>query len=170
MTDERLTRTLDQLLELAVLINTDMEATLPRDGLTPARAHLLWVVAEQGPSTQRALAQALDVTPRNVTGLVDALVETGFVTREPHPEDRRARVVTLTARSREVVDRMAAEHTEFARLLLADLPAERLDALSESLDEVLGRLRPLVRAQAAQATQTGQTAQSRTTDEEGRDA
>lgn len=147
MTDERHTRALGQLLELAVLINEDMDATLPRDGLTPARAHLLWEVAEHGPSTQRALAEALDVSPRNVTGLVDALVETGFVTREQHPEDRRARVVTLTAKALEVVGRMAADHAEFARLLFAGVPAERLDVLSESLDDVLGRLRPLVRAQ-----------------------
>lgn len=148
MADERHTRALDQLLELAVLINEDMEASLPRDGLTPARAHLLWEVAGHGPSTQRALAQALGVSARNVTGLVDALVETGFVTREPHPEDRRARVVTLTAKALAVVGQMAADHAEFARLLFDGVPAERLDVLSESLDDVLARLRPLVRAQA----------------------
>lgn len=145
MVDERHTRALDQLLELAVLINEDMGASLPRDGLTPARAHLLWEVAEQGPSTQRALAQALGVSPRNVTGLVDALEETGFVTRAAHPEDRRARVVTLTDKAHEIVARMARDHAEFARLLFADMPADRLDGLSTGLDEVLGRLRPLVR-------------------------
>ncbi len=41
--------------------------------------------------TQRALADALQVTPRNVTGLVDALADSGFVERAPHPTDRRAR-------------------------------------------------------------------------------
>ena len=150
MVDDRHTAALGRLLELAVLINQDMDASLPRDGLTPSRAHLLWEVAEHGPSTQRALAEALDVSPRNVTGLVDALVETGFVTREPHPGDRRARVVTLTRKGHAVVDRMAADHAEFARLLFAEMPDDRLTALVGGLDDVLARLRPLVRAGTSQ--------------------
>jgi hypothetical protein len=40
------------------------------------------------------------VSPRNVTGLVDGLAESGFVTREPHPTDRRATLVALTERAR----------------------------------------------------------------------
>lgn len=145
MTDPRHALALGQLLELAVLLNEDMAASLPRDGLTPSRAHLLWEVAQRGPSTQRVLAEALAVSPRNVTGLVDALVETGFVTREPHPADRRAKVVTFTAKGSAAVDRMATEHAEFARLLFDDMSVTRLRGLTAGLDEVLSRLRPLVR-------------------------
>ncbi|MEN3610618.1 MarR family transcriptional regulator [Plantactinospora sp. ZYX-F-223] len=42
------------------------------------------------------LSQALKCTPRNVTGLVDALEAAGFVARSAHPTDRRATVVSLT--------------------------------------------------------------------------
>lgn len=41
------------------------------------------------------LADALEVTPRNVTSLVDALEEEGLVKRQPHPTDRRATIVEL---------------------------------------------------------------------------
>src|ERR671912_452474 len=87
---------LGQVLDVAVLVNQDMNGSLGEYGLTPARAHLLWELFHRGPCTQRVLADALDVTPRNVTGLVDALEATGYVTREPHPGDRRATLVTLT--------------------------------------------------------------------------
>jgi MarR family len=79
------TEALDQILELVVLLNEDATQSLARDGLTLPRAGVVWFVHHNGPSTQRAIADFLKVTPRNVTGLVDALVETGFVTREPHP-------------------------------------------------------------------------------------
>ena len=43
-----------------------------------------------GPTTQRELADALKVTPRNVTGLVAG----GFVTRERHPTDALGHVAS----------------------------------------------------------------------------
>ena len=68
-------------------------------GLTPSRTHLLWELGHRGPVPQRVLAEALKVTPRAVTGLVDALAADGLVTREPHPTDRRAALVTLNRKS-----------------------------------------------------------------------
>jgi DNA-binding MarR family transcriptional regulator len=85
MRDDHWEAVLDQVLELTVLLGRDMTSSLARMGLTEARAHLLWELRARGPCTQRALASALRVTPRAVTALVDGLVETGFVTREPAP-------------------------------------------------------------------------------------
>jgi DNA-binding MarR family transcriptional regulator len=64
--------------------------------------------------TQAALAESMHVTPRNVTGLVDGLVETGFVTPEPHPTDRRATLVSLTTKGRSVVAGFQKGHGELA--------------------------------------------------------
>ena len=141
---ERWTGALDRLLELAVLIDADMTRSLAAQGLTPARTHLLWELGRRGPSTQRALADALDVSARNVTGLVDALEETGFVVRRPHPEDRRATLVTLTDRGARVFGEMGEGHEEFARLLFAEMPPAELDGLVRGLDSVLAVLREAV--------------------------
>lgn len=88
--------TLDQVLELTVLLGRDMIEGLAREGLTEPRAHLLWKLQRRGLCTQRVLAGALQVAPRTITTLVDGLVSTGFVTRAPHPSDRRATLVTFT--------------------------------------------------------------------------
>ena len=42
-------------------------------------------------------SRTLKCTPRNVTGLVDALARAGFVERTAQPSDRRAVVVRLSA-------------------------------------------------------------------------
>lgn len=143
-TSERIITLLDQVLEVAVLINQDMNSSLGEYGLTPSRTHLLWELFHRGPSTQRVLADGLGVTARNVTGLVDALVETGYVTREPHPRDRRASLVTLTDRGTDVMTKMEKGQEEFARLLFADLPDRQLSGLTQGLAHVLDRLRELV--------------------------
>ena len=108
-------------------------------GLTLPRVHLLWVVHHSGPSTQRTLADALRVTPRNVTGLVDALVADGFAARSAHPSDRRATLVSLTAHGADVMATMTREHEALAARLFGDMPDH--DAFVAGLDHVLARLR-----------------------------
>ena len=132
---------LGQVLELTVLLGADMERGLAAQGLTPSRAHLLWELQRMGPSTQQALAGALDVSPRNVTSLVDGLVATGFVTREPHPTDRRAALVTLTEHGARVVEGFVQERAAIADLLFAGMPDPVFSGLVEGLDIVLDRLR-----------------------------
>jgi DNA-binding MarR family transcriptional regulator len=141
---------LDQILELAVLINEDMAGSLEQRGLTPARTHLLWEVSRRGPSTQRDLAEALRVSARNVTGLVDGLEGTGFVTRAAHPRDRRATLVTLTEQGEREMRRMHKEHRQFAHALFADMPDQQRAALSAGLTHVLERLRALTNQGASQ--------------------
>lgn len=139
----RMVGLLDQLLEIALLVNQDMDSSLGELDLTPARTHLLWELFHRGPSTQRVLAEALGVTARNVTGLVDGLQETRYVTREPHPTDRRATLVTLTDRGTAVMRQMQKQQEQFARLLFSDLSDRRMEELTRGLAHVLGRLRKL---------------------------
>jgi DNA-binding MarR family transcriptional regulator len=101
---------------------------------------VLWELRERGPSTQKVLADAMDVSARNITGLVDALVETGFVTREPHPTDRRATLVSFTANGARTADSLKRGQQELAQLLFAGMPADQLDCFATGMGEVLRRL------------------------------
>lgn len=139
--ERRYAAALDRVLEVAMLLNQDMASELGRIGLTPSRTHLLWELRRSGPASQRALAEAMDVSARTITGLVDGLAKTGFVTREPHPTDRRAFLVTLTPHGTDTMSAMEGDHRDFARLLFARLPDQGLDCLMAGLDEVIDRLR-----------------------------
>ena len=132
---------LGQVLELAVLMNHDMTQSLAQSGLTVPRAHLLWQLHHCGPSTQRALSEALEVTPRNITGLVDGLVATGFVTREAHPTDRRARLVSFTEHGARTAKEMDDGREQLSELLFSGMSDKQFDCLVEGLGEVLVRLR-----------------------------
>ena len=138
---------LDRILLLTVLLNEDMTGALEKDGLTTSRTSLLWTLRRIGPCSQRVLAEALDVSARTVTGLVDGLVATGFVTREPHPTDRRAALVTFTAKGTAVVDKLESEQRVFGRQLFAAMPRERFDGLMAGLDDVLATVQRLLAEQ-----------------------
>ena len=132
---------LGQVLELTVMLNDDMTQSLARQGLTVPRAHLLWELHQRGPSTQRVLAEVLQVSPRNITGLVDGLVATGFVTREPHPTDRRATLVSFTDHGARIARGMDEGREQLAELLFSGMTDKRFDGLVDGLDALLGLLR-----------------------------
>jgi len=92
---------------------------------------------EAEPLTLRALALKLQADPPYVTVMVGDLEERGLVERTPHPDDARAKLVSLTAAGRDAV-------AEANRILdepptpLRELPPEEL----ESLLRILKKLRP----------------------------
>lgn len=131
---------LDRVFELVVLLNDDMASSLGRQGLTTSRAHLIWELRRSGPCTQQSLAGAMEVSPRNITGLVDGLVAAGFVSRQPHPTDRRATLVTFTELGVTTAEKMERDQQDLARQLFAGMPDEGFHCLFEGLGEVLTRL------------------------------
>jgi DNA-binding MarR family transcriptional regulator len=143
------TAVLDRVLHLAQLVQADLARFEREQGLTTPRVHVLWVLGQSGPSTQQALARALDVTPRNVTGLVDGLVASGHVTREPHPDDRRATLVTPTTLGRETIEGLTSSHDDLARRLFGDVPASRLATFDEVLTATVERFAGLMAQEAA---------------------
>lgn len=132
---------LARMFELGVRLTEAMDQGLGEQGLTRSRAEVIWRLHHLGPVTQRALSEALRCTPRNVTGLVDALEATGHVARLPHPSDRRATLVTLTERARATAIAWQSAHQELAVRALVDLGTAQIADLIEALDQVLENLR-----------------------------
>jgi DNA-binding MarR family transcriptional regulator len=138
----------DRLLQIALLIQDDMAQYFADTALTPARTHLLWELNRLGPSTQQVLATTLRVSPRNITGLVDALEAAGFVIRRSHPRDRRATLVTLTDQGSQTIAEMANERAQIASALIANLSSDQVEQLRQGLETVAARLEAFAAAAA----------------------
>lgn len=132
---------LERLFELASVLGDVMEGGLARDGMSRARAEVIWHLHHHGSATQRELSQALRCTPRNVTGLLDALQAGGYVARAPHPTDRRATIVSLTEHGRETAATWLAGYQRMSRRLFGDVPEQDLTTFVATMDHVLTRLR-----------------------------
>ena len=143
---------LDRLLEVSELFQKDLARAFDGTPLTAARVRVLWDLVAAGPSTQHALAERLEVSPRNVTGLVDALEAGGYVTRTPHPTDRRAIIVSLAASAHEMMQQMQADHAALSADLLGAVDLADRDALVRGIDAIVRRLRELVAVEGEAST------------------
>jgi DNA-binding MarR family transcriptional regulator len=79
----------------------EVRALLP--GISRSGCAVLYHLARHDGVNQTALAQILCVAPMTLVGLLDRLEAAGLVTRMPHPDDRRAHVLALTAKALPIV-------------------------------------------------------------------
>jgi len=105
-------------------------------GVSWARVLLLRLLAAE-PKTLRAIAEWLAADAPYVTLMVDDLERRGFVRRKPHPEDRRAKLVQLTAAGRAAAAR--------AEAILDEPPAALRDVSDKELATLLRVLERLGR-------------------------
>ncbi|HJX35357.1 MAG TPA: MarR family transcriptional regulator, partial [Dehalococcoidales bacterium] len=63
----------------------------------------LFFISNRGATTTGKLATALKVTPTNVTGIVDRLLEKKLITRTGDPDDRRVLLLRTTPQGDELV-------------------------------------------------------------------
>jgi DNA-binding MarR family transcriptional regulator len=85
-------------------------------GASVPRLRLLNAVLCHGPQKMADLAEALTVTPRNVTALVDGLEGDGLVRRTPHTTDRRVTLVELTCSRDRVASQFQTYQASIERL------------------------------------------------------
>lgn len=93
------------------------------------RLRLLNCLECDGPQRMSDLADALEVTPRSVTALVDGLEAEGLVRRQPHPTDRRVTIVESTDKASGAADQFQLHHAGLARLFATLSSTDQRDML-----------------------------------------
>lgn len=135
---------------LARLLRGDFDRNVDNVGLTRSQWALIAVAARRPGSTQREIAELLEMSEASAGRLVDRLEADGMLERREREGDRRARAVYLTEAANPLLDRMGA---------LARLREERwFRGISETqlqqTEEVLDRLYANVSAIAPPLPQT----------------
>lgn len=106
--------------------------------LTMPQFKVLFLLGHLGPSSVGRLASALRVTLPTVTGILDRLVEHGYLERLEAPEDRRLVLSRLTAKGVEQLERLeSAGRARWVRVLdrLTSAELEALLAAVERLNQ-----------------------------------
>jgi len=89
------------------------------------------------------LAEALGVTARNVTTIVDGLEREGLLARRADPTDRRAILLELTEKGRAHVEQLHALQRDLAEHMFAALSTEERRQLMHLLGKIRVGDRPL---------------------------
>ncbi|MEU6041555.1 MarR family transcriptional regulator [Actinomadura sp. NPDC047616] len=104
-------------------------------GLTAAQATALREMT--GPMTMRDLAERMSCEPSNATFVVDKLEKQGLIERRPHPTDRRAKHLVLTAEGNALRERLLELLAQDSPL--AGLSPEQQRVLQNLLEQAITR-------------------------------
>lgn len=131
--------------------HTHVTEALESIGLTPALFALLNVLGAREGATQRELGATLSIDPSTMVGLIDELEAAGLAKRRPHPRDRRAREVTITAKGRRLLERARGAASAAEDEVLQGLTGAERGHLVRLLRQALGSAPPQPLWSAAEA-------------------
>ncbi|TNC21417.1 MarR family winged helix-turn-helix transcriptional regulator [Amycolatopsis alkalitolerans] len=101
----------------------------------PAHGFAFQFLSHRDGATAVELADHLGVTKQAAAQLVDDLEKRGYVERHPHPADRRSRMVSLTARGWQCIDRFMTWSADVESRWATLIGAGQLDQLRGGLLE-----------------------------------
>lgn len=108
------------------------QAWMKLDMTVPQIKTLFFVSNTEG-ANGRKLAAAMRVTPSNVTGIVEKLVEQGLLSRVDNPQDRRFQLLRVTEKGETILGDLRERRESSLRDILNDLSEEDLGRLVQGL-------------------------------------
>jgi DNA-binding MarR family transcriptional regulator len=102
-------------------------------GVTASQAMLLNFLGEEDRILSRSLGQKLQISSATMTGILDRLEKLALIERRPHPDDRRAILICLTAKGRNYAKEINSIMVNANKKYLRQLGTEQSKALHETL-------------------------------------
>lgn len=88
----------------------DAEASIKRINLCDSDFRVLEALLHKGPLPVNIIGHMVDLTTGSITTAIDRLESKWFVVRKHHPTDRRIRIVELTNKGRQLIEKAFAKH------------------------------------------------------------
>jgi MarR family 2-MHQ and catechol resistance regulon transcriptional repressor len=111
-------------------------AGIEETGLGLSDFGVLEILLHKGPLPVNTIGPIVDLTPGSISIAVDRLFAKGLVSRVESAEDRRVRIVALTARGKALIDSAFRKHSGQMRKAFAELSPEELRGLEAALKKV----------------------------------
>ena len=111
-------------------------AGIEETGLGFSDFGVLEVLLHKGPLPVNTIGPIVDLTPGSISTAVERLVEKGLVSRVESTEDRRVRIVTLSARGKDLISSAFRKHSGQMKRVFSELSPEELEALEVALKKI----------------------------------
>jgi len=108
-------------------------ATIRPSGLGDSDFRVLEILLHKGPLPVNTIGPKVDLTPGSISVAVDRLHRKGFVSRTESAEDRRVRIVALTAKGKELIGPVFRNHAAAMEKVFSELTAEELRNFESAL-------------------------------------
>jgi DNA-binding MarR family transcriptional regulator len=109
-------------------------------GVSMTHMHVLWMLQHHGELSMSRVAELLDVSFSNATGIVDRMEEKGLVERVRVPDDRRVVLVRMSAGGSQALDETEAIKQDRLQAILGHLDGAQTVRLAQVLEDVRGAI------------------------------
>jgi DNA-binding MarR family transcriptional regulator len=113
---------------------------LVKAGVSMTHMHVMWLLQHHGDLAMSRLAELLDVSFSNATGIVDRMAERGLVERIRVPDDRRLVLVRIAAGGVEALDEMEAVKQDNLASILGHLDGTQIERVAGAIDDLRGAI------------------------------
>jgi len=103
-------------------------------GLSMPQFSVMMQLYYRGACGMSEVSERFEITPAGASQLVDKLVQSGFIMRQEDPNDRRAKMLDLTTKGRELIQQGIEERYRWVGDLAEKLTAEERVRIGEALD------------------------------------
>jgi MarR family transcriptional regulator for hemolysin len=121
---------------LARLLRSDFDRQLSKTSITRSQLSLIAVVQGRPGSSQRAIAEILDMSEASAGRLIDRLCADGLLERRERDDDRRARAVYVTDAALPLLSKAREVSQENAERVFQGFSPEQLEQLQQSLSVI----------------------------------
>ncbi|MFV0359244.1 MarR family winged helix-turn-helix transcriptional regulator [Tropicimonas sp.] len=128
------------LFEASTLMRRCFEQMARPEGVTLMQWRVLRLLESHGPLRQVEVVEATGASPMTISDVAERLESAGFVTRNPDPEDSRAKSLALTETGAAKVAVLRSRSDAFFAGAFADIAPEELDALRRGLRNIRDNL------------------------------
>lgn len=118
------------------LMRRNFDKIAARIGVTRSQWQMIVEVGRNSGVTQRAIADALEVSEAAAGRLIDRLCADGLLERRERDDDRRARAVYLTPKSEQMLDVLGDLAVECENALFKDFTEAELEQFENFLDRL----------------------------------
>ncbi len=144
-----------QLTDVARALRTYVDQCVRRHGMTRAQWGVLLRLDRREGMTQAEMAEALEIQPISLVRLIDRLCEQKLVERRPHPSDRRANLLYLTAKGRATLERLAPLGRAISGDVLAGFAERDIRQVLQQLMRIKDNIRAAAEAHSARRAANG---------------
>lgn len=118
-------------------------------GLSMPQFSILMQLHHKGPCGMSGISEGYEITPAATSQLVDKLVQSGLIQRVEDPNDRRAKLLSLTDKGRELILNGIKERYRWVDEMADKLTADERVQISEALD-IMSRIATDLEAEPVQ--------------------
>jgi MarR family 2-MHQ and catechol resistance regulon transcriptional repressor len=111
-------------------------AGLEETGIDDTDFRILEALLNKGPLPVNTIGPKVYLTPGSISVAVDRLLDRGLVSRVESREDRRVRIVSLTAKGKELIAPVFRKHAAEIKRVFADTSTKELRNLETILQKI----------------------------------